>query len=146
MLARETLAASPMSMQTMVLQYMRSGDRWSLRGRGTKNLGSDFKARTEAVAKVAASNALVVDRDARFPVEAFAAARSERLLALMVPPDLGGEGASMGDIVDVCYMLGRACSSTGLIYAMHQTKVACILRHSRAGEWHERLLRRMVAE
>jgi acyl-CoA dehydrogenase len=130
----------------MVVQYVRAGDGPNLRGRGTTSVGADLKARAEAVAKIAASNASVVDRDARFPAEAFAAARSERLLALMVPPDLGGEGATIGDIVDVCYMLGTACSSSGLIYAMHQTKVACILRHRRAGEWHERLLRRMVAE
>jgi len=108
--------------------------------------GADLKARTEVVAAAAAANAAAVDRDARFPEEAITAARSERLLGIMVPHDLGGEGASISDVVDVCYMLGRACASTAMIYAMHQTKVACILRHGRNNGWHERLLRRLCAE
>ncbi len=112
----------------------------------SKFAGADLKARTEVVAAAAAANAAAVDRDARFPEEAITAARSERLLGIMVPHDLGGEGASISDVVDVCYMLGRACASTAMIYAMHQTKVACILRHGRNNAWHERLLRRLCAE
>ena len=42
----------------------------------------------------------------------------------MVPHDLGGEGASIADVADVCYQLGQSCSSTGMIYAMHQIKIA----------------------
>jgi acyl-CoA dehydrogenase len=106
----------------------------------------DLKARTEAAAAVAAKNAARVDRDARFPEEAIAAARTQRLLGIMVPRDLGGEGASLSDAVDVCYGLGRACSSTAMIYAMHQIMVACVLRHRGNNAWHERLLRRLCAE
>ena len=112
----------------------------------SKFAGADLKARTEVAAAAAAANAAAVDRDARFPEEAITAARSERLLGIMVPHDLGGEGASISDVVDVCYMLGRACASTAMIYAMHQTKVACILRHGRNNGWHDRLLRRLCAE
>ena len=61
-----------------------------------------------------------VDRQARFPAEAFATLRAERLMSILVPADLGGEGASISDVVDICYMLGRACASTAMIYAMHQ--------------------------
>ena len=106
----------------------------------------ELKARTDAVAAVAAKNAARVDRDARFPEEAIAAARTQRLLGIMVPRDLGGEGASVSDVVDVCYGLGRGCSSTAMIYAMHQIMVACVLRHRRDTAWHERLLRRLCAE
>lgn len=67
-------------------------------------------------------------------------------MGLMVPPELGGEGASIGDVVDVCYRLGRACASTAMIYAMHQTKVACVLRHGRNSVWHARVLRRLCAD
>jgi acyl-CoA dehydrogenase len=66
-----------------------------------------------------AAHADAVDREARFPCEAFAAARVERLLSLLVPVELGGEGASVSDAVDVCYVLGRACASTGMVFAMH---------------------------
>src|SRR5262245_59818548 len=33
-----------------------------------------------------------------------------------------------------------------MIYAMHQTKVALVLRHGRNSPWHERLLRRLCAD
>jgi acyl-CoA dehydrogenase len=107
---------------------------------------ADLKDRTESVARVAALHADAVDRDARFPGEAIAAARSQRLLGIMVPHHLGGEGARISDGLDVCYGLGRACASTAMVYAMHQTKVALVLRHARGSAWHERLLRRLAAE
>jgi alkylation response protein AidB-like acyl-CoA dehydrogenase len=83
----------------------------------------DIKLRAEATAAAAATHADAVDREARFPCEAFAAARAERLLSLLVPVELGGEGASVSDAVDVCYVLGRACASTGMVFAMHQIMV-----------------------
>ena len=62
------------------------------------------------------------------------------------PHDLGGEGASVSDVVDVCYMLGRACASTAMVYAMHQTKVSLVVRHGLHSPWHRRLLRRLCAD
>jgi acyl-CoA dehydrogenase len=107
---------------------------------------SNLKGRAGVAAGVAASHATAVDREARFPRESVAALRSERLLGIMVPVDLGGEGASISDVVDVCYMLGRGCASTAMIYAMHQTKVALLVRHGCESAWHQRLLRRLCAE
>jgi acyl-CoA dehydrogenase len=116
--------------------------------RGWKSPGefddaADLQARTNAVAAVAAETAPAVDDEARFPHEAIAAARAQRLLGIMVPHEFGGEGASLSDVIDVCYMLGRACASTAMIYAMHQTKVALVVRHGRKNAWHQRLLRRL---
>jgi len=108
--------------------------------------GIDLAARAEKVAAVAAEHAVAVDRDSRFPAEAIAAARAARLMGIAVPRELGGEGASVSDVVDVCYTLGRACASAAMIYAMHQTKVACITRHGKGSAWHQRLLRRLCAE
>jgi acyl-CoA dehydrogenase len=107
---------------------------------------ASLEGRAAAVAAIAAACAVAVDRDARFPAEAIAAARAQRLLGLMVPQELGGEGRGLSEIVDVCYRLGRACASTAMIYAMHQTKIACLVRHGRTSPWHERLLRRIAAE
>jgi acyl-CoA dehydrogenase len=107
---------------------------------------ADLKTRAEKVAVVAATHAAAVDAESRFPKEAIDAARAERLLSIAVPPELGGEGASTSDVVDVCYMLGRNCASTAMIFAMHQTKVACLVRHGRGSAWHQRLLRRLCAE
>jgi acyl-CoA dehydrogenase len=108
--------------------------------------GIDLAARAEKVAAVAAEHAVAVDRDSRFPAEAIAAARAARLMGIAVPRELGGEGASISDVVDVCYTLGRACASAAMIYAMHQTKIACITRHGKGSAWHQRLLRRLCTE
>ena len=70
----------------------------------------DFGRRAQMAASAAASHAAAVDRDARFPEEAFAVLRAQGLLSMLVPRDLGGDGASIGDVVDVCYCLGKACA------------------------------------
>jgi len=111
-------------------------------GAGAGDLGE----RAAAAAAVAASNASAVDRAARFPAESFQAIKAQRLLSLLVPRALGGEGATIGDVADVCYQLGRACASTGMIYAMHQVKVACLVRHMGDNATLAALLRRLAAE
>jgi acyl-CoA dehydrogenase len=102
--------------------------------------------RAAAVAAIAARHAAEVDAAPRFPAESFAAAKAQRLLGILVPTQLGGEGAAVREVADVCYRLGQACSSTAMIYAMHQVKVACLVRHGRASEAIEGLLRRLCAE
>jgi len=107
---------------------------------------TDWRARLDKVVAIAAAHATAVDRESRFPKEAMAAARAEHLLGVAVPREFGGEGLSVADVADICYALARACASTAMIYAMHQTKVACIVRHGRASPWHQLLLRRLCAE
>ena len=107
---------------------------------------SDLTARARAAADVAGANATAVDAEARFPSEAFAELRKQRLLGIQVPQALDGESATIAEIADVCYILGQSCSSTGLIYAMHQIKMACIVRHFKNNAAHERILRRVAAE
>ena len=107
---------------------------------------SDLTARARAAADIAKSSVAAVDAEARFPAEAFAEIRKQRLLGIQVPQALGGEGASIAEIADVCYILGQACSSTGLIYAMHQIKMACITRHTKGNAALERILGRIAAE
>src|SRR5271156_6999715 len=107
---------------------------------------SVLTARARAAADVARSNAAAVDAEARFPSEAFAELRKQRLLGIQVPQALDGEGATIGEIADVCYILGQSCSSTALIYAMHQIKIACIVRHYKNAAALERVLRRIAAE
>jgi acyl-CoA dehydrogenase len=107
---------------------------------------NDLTARARAAADVAKANAAAVDAEARFPSEAFGEIRRQRLLGIQVPQALGGEGASIAEIADVCYILGQACSSTALIYAMHQIKMACITRHAKGNAVLERILGRIAAE
>jgi acyl-CoA dehydrogenase len=107
---------------------------------------ADLRSRSAKVAAIAAAHAATVDSDSRFPEEAIAAARAERLLGITVPRELGGEGAGIADVVDICYALGRACASTAMVYAMHQTKVACVVRHGKTSAWHQHMLRRLANE
>jgi acyl-CoA dehydrogenase len=109
-------------------------------------VAADRRSRIERVAAIAAAHAAATDRNASFPREAIEAARAHRLLAIMVPRQLGGEDAGLSDVVDICYRLGQACSATAMIYAMHQIMVACLIRHREKGGWHERQLRRLSAE
>jgi acyl-CoA dehydrogenase len=106
----------------------------------------DFKSRTQVVAAIAGAAAAAVDCEARFPGEALAAAKAQRLLGILVPADLGGEGATITEVVEVCFALARACASTGMIFAMHQIMVACLVRNAQSSAWHRRFLRRLCDE
>jgi acyl-CoA dehydrogenase len=85
-----------------------------------------------------------VDRAARFPSEAFEALRAERMLSVLIPVDLGGSGARLVDVARATEALGRHCASTGLIYAMHQIQVACLVRHGR-NQWARAFLADVAA-
>nr|WP_042446810.1 acyl-CoA dehydrogenase family protein [Azospirillum sp. B510] len=103
-------------------------------------------ARARAIgADIAARHAEAVDRDGRFPSEAFDALREQKLLGAMVPADLGGGGASLFEVAAACHALARGCAATGMIYAMHQIQVACLLDHGGNG-WHRALMSRIAAE
>jgi acyl-CoA dehydrogenase len=106
----------------------------------------ELSVRARAVAAIAANNAIDVDEASRFPAEACAALKEQRLLGVMVSRDLGGEGAGIAEVADVCYQLGQACSSTGMIYAMHSIKVACVTRHMRDNPVLANTMRRLSAE
>jgi acyl-CoA dehydrogenase len=107
---------------------------------------TSFRQRAAAVAEAAATEVEAVDREARFPRKAIDAARKQRLLGTQIPIEFGGDGASISEVTDMCYALGRACASAGMIFAMHQTKVACLVRHGVGSGWHEMLMRRVAAE
>jgi acyl-CoA dehydrogenase len=106
----------------------------------------DFKTRAQKAAAIAAAHAPAVDAAARFPAEAFEAVKAQRLLGIMVPAAFGGEGARISEVADVCYLLGQSCASSGMIYAMHQIKVACVSRHMGESAVLQRLMRRLCAE
>ena len=97
-------------------------------------------------AAVVAKHANEVDRDARFPHEAFEAIRGEHLLAAMVPKEHGGGGARIDEIAEVCHALGQYCGSTAMVYAMHQIQVACVVRHGLKSEFFRDYARRIAKE
>ncbi|WP_377807547.1 acyl-CoA dehydrogenase family protein [Azospirillum sp. A29] len=95
-------------------------------------------------AEIAARHAADVDRDGRFPNEAFDALREQKLLGVMIPADLGGGGAPLFDVAAACHALARGCAATGMIYAMHQIQIACLVNHGSNG-WHRDLMQRIAA-
>ncbi|MFK4652344.1 acyl-CoA dehydrogenase family protein [Bradyrhizobium sp. 2TAF36] len=108
--------------------------------------GPSLIERATRTATAAAADADGVDHDARFPHKAFEVAREQKLLGVMIPVEFGGLGASIYDVTDICYTLGRACASTAMIYAMHTTKVACVIRHGHGIPWMETMMRRVARD
>jgi acyl-CoA dehydrogenase len=94
--------------------------------------------------EVAAPASRLVDRDARFPIEAIDALRKARLLSAYVPPALGGHGSSVEELATMCRLLGEACASTAMVFAMHQIQVACLVRHGAGSTFIESYLRNAV--
>lgn len=107
---------------------------------------SDLPERVAEVARIAAADAVAVDRDGRFPAAAIEAAKRNRLLGVLVPREFGGEAADIHDVMEMCFALGRACASTAMIVAMHHVKVACLVRHGRGNPTLEALMQRIAAE
>ncbi len=108
--------------------------------------GTDFAARSKRVAQVAASHADGVDREGRFPHEAVAAMREARLLGMMIPTHLGGEGADFADVARVCTTIGAACSASGMIFAMHQIKTSSLVHHGLDSDWHRAFMVRLAGD
>lgn len=104
-------------------------------------------ARMRALARdVAEPWAAAVDRDGAFPSHTFAALRRERLLGAAVPTQLGGEGLDLRSMADLCAILGQACGSSAMIFAMHQIKLSSLIMHGQDSEWHRRMLRDVAAQ
>lgn len=95
--------------------------------------GRSLRQRAETVGGIAARVAAEVDREGRFPREAVDAMREHRLLTCAVPVDQGGEGASLQDLCEIARILGRHCASAAMIFAMHQTQILSLVRHSTPG-------------
>ena len=95
--------------------------------------------------EVVAVHADAVDRDARFPAEAFEALRGEKLLSCYVPAEFGGLGLDITQVSAICEALGRYCASTAMIFAMHQIQAACVVHHGTGSAFFRDYLREMAA-
>jgi acyl-CoA dehydrogenase len=93
---------------------------------------------------VIAPVAEAVDRDARFPQEAFDGLRAEKLLSCYVPVEFGGMGLDVTQVSRLCEALGRYCASTAMIFAMHQIQVACVVHHGLETPFFRDYVREMV--
>ena len=78
-----------------------------------------FVATAAALGSVFAKRAERHDREASFPYDDFADLREAGFLALCVPQEWGGLGASFADYCRVANELGRHAPATALAYNMH---------------------------
>ena len=60
------------------------------------------------------------DAEDSFVAENFAVLREKKIFSAMVPKDLGGGGATHGEMCDILRELAHYCSSTALALSMHQ--------------------------
>ncbi len=108
---------------------------------------TDLAEQAAAVGAVAAAHAARHDRDGTFVTEGLAALRDAGLLALGVPAELGGMGASIAEVAGFQRVLAHSCASTALATAMHQHVVAFTAWRWRRGmPGAEATLRRVADE
>ncbi|WP_101524406.1 acyl-CoA dehydrogenase family protein [Nocardioides houyundeii] len=87
------------------------------------------------------------DEDGTFVEEGLALVRERGLLALAVPQELGGLGATLRQVTLVQRELAKYCGSTALATSMHQHVTAFVAwRHRRGLPGAEATLRRIVAD
>jgi alkylation response protein AidB-like acyl-CoA dehydrogenase len=83
----------------------------------------------ELASSVLLPNASGVDRSGEFPRASIDAIRKAGLLALMVPAELGGLGATTHEFSRIMRVFGGACASTAMIFLMHVTSVSPLVAH-----------------
>jgi alkylation response protein AidB-like acyl-CoA dehydrogenase len=99
------------------------------------------------VGAVAAEHAAEHDREATFVTEAYAAMRETGYLALAVPEELGGLGATIRQICYAQAELARHDGATGLAAVMHQyLTLMQAFRHRTGAPDAEAVLRRVADE
>jgi isovaleryl-CoA dehydrogenase len=85
-----------------------------------------------------------VDRDRAFPEAGIEALRKAGALRLAVPVEDGGLGGGLTALARACEELGRACSSTAMVFLMHSVAAATLA--TGRGEEAERALRAIVED
>ena len=80
-------------------------------------------------AAVATEHVADVDSQARFPVECVDVLRDARALSALA------DGVPFHEVAEACLLLGRACSASAMVFAMHQIEVACLVQHSDGWDW-----------
>ena len=98
------------------------------------------------VASVARAYADCVDQKGCFPEDAVNAMKAERLLSIQIPAELGGDGATTAEIAEFCSIIGQACASSAMIFAMHHIKLSSLVEHGTHSDWHRAFMRRIVSE
>jgi acyl-CoA dehydrogenase len=108
---------------------------------------TDWTTKAEEIAAKIAEHSARHDADDSFVAEAFAALEEAGFFTALVPEELGGGGASVGEVCEALRIIGAACASTALASAMHSHIVAVAAwRWKNQGAPTDGLLKRVAAE
>jgi alkylation response protein AidB-like acyl-CoA dehydrogenase len=108
---------------------------------------AELVARAAAAGPVLAQHAERHDREGTFVQESFEHLRDAGLLAIAVPRELGGDGASIRQVAMVQRELAKHCASTALATSMHQHVTAFTAwRYRRGLPGAEATLKRVAQE
>ncbi|GEC99996.1 acyl-CoA dehydrogenase [Kocuria varians] len=91
---------------------------------------AETTARAEAVAKVAREFADAVDGESRFPQETIEEARAQGLLGAPMTAADGGLDYGITELCRLLERVGRECTSSAMILAMHYSQALCLTRHA----------------
>lgn len=92
-----------------------------------------FGNAVQYAAEIAGKAADDVDHSSRFPHEGLAAFRESRLLSALMPVELGGMGATVGEVADAVRTTAFHCAASALLLAMHSIDVANLVRLGSSG-------------
>lgn len=108
---------------------------------------TDIRTRADEMAEVLAHHARVHDEEGTWVADGYQHLVDEGLLALGVPAEMGGRGATVAEVTDVMRRLAHGCGSTALAMSMHQ-HVTCFTawRYRRGLPGAEATLRRIAEE
>jgi acyl-CoA dehydrogenase len=74
-----------------------------------------------------------VDRKSRFPFEAIDLVKEARFLSCSLPEALGGRSWGIAELAVIARALGGACSSAGMVFAMHHAQALALAHHAYEG-------------
>jgi acyl-CoA dehydrogenase len=102
-------------------------------------------ARVDGARKVITAEAVKADKAAAFPEPSIAVLREATLMSAAIPQEYGGHGFSAPQLSELAMQLGALCGSTGMIWAMHQIQVACLVNSAMEQPRLAKYLRRAAA-
>ena len=100
----------------------------------------------ESLAEDFRTRAAEIDREGRFPHENYEKMRRAGYLGALVPTELGGLGAPLGEMSRAQQALARGCASTALAVNMHHFQVGAAVDAYHSGAPAEATLRRVIDE
>lgn len=107
---------------------------------------SEWVTRAGEIGAALAEGAVRRDLEGSFVSEGYALLKRHRFFSMAIPTELGGGGASFGELCGAIRELGRHCASTALAFSMHSHLIAATVWKHLHGQPGADLLRKVAAE